>query len=77
MTAAASAAPSLAARSAATFTAGTTPTTLFTARPAATAATRTVFTCLVGAHPASVRVSTELVAATEAAASPRSDLGLI
>ena len=44
---------------------------------AASAARTTVLGGLVGAHPASVRVSSELVAPTEVAASPRSDLGSI
>ena len=50
-----------------------------TARSAAPAfaAGTAVLAGTVGVHPASVRVSPELLAATEPAASPRSDLGLI
>ena len=51
----------------------------FAARSAtpASAARTAVLAGIVGAHPASVRVSSELVAPTEVAASPRSDLGSI
>ena len=72
MTAAASAAPSLTALAAPfgpAFSARTT--------TAASAARTAVLAGIVGAHPASVRVSTELLATTEVAASPRSDLGSI
>ena len=72
MAAAASAAPSftpLAAPFGPAFTA-------WTATPASPARTA-VLAGLVGAHPASVRVTSELVAPTEVAASPRSDLGSI
>ena len=51
----------------------------FAARSAtpAFAARSAVLAGIVGAHPASTRVSTELFAPTEVAASPRSDLGSI
>ena len=76
MTAAAPATPSFAALTA--FAARTTSAVL-TARSAtpASAARTAVLAGIVGAHPASTRVSTELLATTEVAASPRSDLGSI
>ena len=51
----------------------------FAARSAtpASAARTAVLAGIIGAHPASTRVSTELIAPTEVAASPRSDLGSI
>ena len=52
-------------------------TASFTARTTSAAATATVLGSIVGARSASVRMTTELLATTEPAASPRSDLGLI
>ena len=59
-----------------TAAASATPSFTAGAAPATTPAS-TVLAGLVGAHPASARVSTELFTATEPAATPRSDLGLI
>ncbi len=59
--------PTLTTRSAATFT----------TRTAVTSAARTVLAGFVGSRSASVRMTPELLTATEPAASPRSDLGLI
>ena len=67
---AASAVTTLAAAFTAALAARTTPSPVAGARVIALAG-------LLGAAAASVRVSTELVAATDPAASPRSDLGLI
>ena len=51
---------------------------VLTARSAPPPSAATTFLAgIVGAHPASIRVSTELVATTEVATSPRSALGSI
>jgi hypothetical protein len=74
----ASAAPSLATLAApfGPALAAWTASAVLTARSATPAATA-VLADVVGAHPASVRVPTGLVATTEVAASPGSDLGSI